>query len=323
MKPKKIAVVTGGFSGEDVISRQSAQMVMNNIDRKKYRPYLIDISRKGWRYIGETEKNVDKNDFSITVSGKKILFDAVFMALHGDPGENGVLQSYFDLIGMPYTTGRPFSMAVTFNKFATVRMLASGNLPVGESILLRRGQRVDEDFILKKTGLPCFVKPNFGGSSLGISKVTEANRLKEAIDMAFEESDEVIIEEFLSGREFTCGVLQEKEKVYPIAVTEIVSRNEFFDYEAKYNPELVDEITPAPLPEADYRECQRLAAMAFRLLDCRGMARVDFIHTPGGFKIIEVNTVPGMTEVSIYPQMAVESGISKTRMIDILLENIL
>jgi len=322
---KNIAVVTGGFSGEDVISRQSAQMVMNNIDRELYTPYLIDISKKGWYYIGETEKNilVDKNDFSINSDGKKVTFDGVFMALHGDPGENGVLQSYFELIGIPFTTGAPFSMAMTFNKFSTVQMLKSGNLPVADSVLLRKGQKIEKHFILQKVGLPCFVKPNFGGSSLGITKVVKAFELSEAIETAFKESDEVIVEAFMSGREFTCGVLQEGNQIRPIAVTEIVSKNDFFDYESKYNPDLVDEITPASIDDGPYKRCQELAVEAFRVLDCKGMARVDFIRTPSGFKIIEVNTVPGMTEVSIYPQMAEASGISKKEMIGILLSNIL
>ena len=322
---KNIAVVTGGFSGEDVISRQSAQMVMNNIDRKIYHPYLIDISKKGWFYIGETEKNIgiDKNDFSIHLDGQKINFDAVFMALHGDPGENGVLQSYFDLVGIPCTTGASFSMTITFNKYATIQMLKAGNLPVADSVLLRKGQKIDKHFILKRVGLPCFVKPNFGGSSIGISKVLKAFDLRKAIDSAFKESDEVIIEAYMSGREFTCGILQEGDQIRAIAVTEIISKNDYFDYESKYNADLVDEITPAQLDEKLYKNCQVLAEDAFRLLNCKGMARVDFIQTKSGFKIIEINTVPGMTELSIYPEMAIASGISKKEMIGILLSNIL
>ena len=322
---KNIAVVTGGFSGEDVISRQSAQMVMNNIDRDIYQPYLIDISKKGWFYIGETEKNIpiDKNDFSIRLDDRKIIFDGVFMALHGDPGENGVLQSYLDLVGIPYTTGDPFSMTMTFNKYATIQMLKVGNLPVADSVLLRKGQKIDKHFILKSVGLPCFVKPNFGGSSLGISKVIKAFDLRKAIESAFNESDEVIIEAYMSGREFTCGVLQDGDQIRAIAVTEIISKNEYFDFESKYNFDLVDEITPAQLDERLYKNCQKLAEDAFRLLNCKGMARIDFIQTESGFKIIEINAVPGMTELSIYPEMAIASGISKKEMIDILLSNIL
>jgi D-alanine-D-alanine ligase len=305
-------------------------MVMNNIDRKIYHPYLIDISKKGWFYIGgpdsyREEENIpiDKNDFSILIDDKKVKFDAVFMALHGDPGENGVLQSYLELVGIPYTTGAPFSMAMTFNKFSTVQMLKSANLSVADSVLLRKGQKVDKHFILQSVGLPCFVKPNFGGSSLGITKVVKAFELSTAIATAFKESDEVIVESYMSGREFTCGVLQQGDKIKAIAVTEIVSKNDFFDYESKYNPDLVDEITPAPIEIERYQKCQDLAVETFRILDCKGMARVDFILTDSGFKIIEVNTVPGMTEVSIYPEMAEASGISKKEMIGILLSNIL
>lgn len=322
---KNIAVLTGGYSGEDVISRQSAKMVLNNIDRELYNPYLIDISHKGWFCIEHDQYlcDVDKNDFSINSKGNKILFDAVFMALHGSPGEDGVIQGYFEMIKMPCTTGSSFSMAVTFNKFSTIQLLKSAGLPVENSVLHRKGQDINSRWIAEQVGFPCFVKPNFGGSSIGISKVLEEGKLESAIYRALEESEEVIIEGFMEGREFTCGVLQVKDEIKAIAVTEIVSKNEFFDYESKYDPELVDEITPAPIDKELYQECQRLARETFIAMDCKGMARVDFILTDSGFKIIEINTVPGMTEVSIYPQMAIASGISKKEMISVLLGNII
>ena len=326
---KNIAVVTGGFTGEDVISRKSSQMVMNNIDRNIYKPFLIDISREGWFYIDENKSDdsnkieIDKNDFSFQLGSKRIKFDAVFMALHGDPGENGVLQSYFELVDIPCTTGSPFSMAMTFNKYSTIQMLKASNIAVSDSILLRKGQVIDKDSILNKVGLPCFVKPNFGGSSLGISKVSKAFEFRTAVENAFKESEEVIVESFMSGREFTCGVIQVGNEVKPLAVTEIVSKNDFFDFESKYNADLVDEITPAQIDEKQYKECQKIAVETFKILDCRGMARIDFIQTGDNFKVIEINTVPGMTEVSIIPDMAKASGISKTEMINILLNNIL
>lgn len=321
---KNIAIITGGFSGEDMISRQSAAMVLNNIDRERYRPYLIDISKEGWFLIdGEKNITIDKNDFSVDVDGSKITFDAAFLALHGTPGENGVLQGYFEMVDLPCTTGSAFSMAVTFNKFATVQLLKSAGLAVAQSVLIRTRQKIDSAFIGGKVGFPCFVKPNFGGSSIGISKVTQESDLESAINKALNESEEVIIESFMEGREFTCGVIQEKNKVRAIAVTEIVSKNEFFDFESKYDTSLVDEITPAPIDGDLYKKCQELAVETFITMDCKGMARVDFILTDEGFKIIEINTVPGMTEVSIYPQMAEASGISKKEMISTLLENIL
>lgn len=321
---KNIAIITGGFSGEDMISRQSAAMVLNNIDRERYRPYLIDISKEGWFLIdGEKNITIDKNDFSVDVDGSKITFDAAFLALHGTPGENGVLQGYFEMVDLPCTTGSAFSMAVTFNKFATVQLLKSAGLAVAQSVLIRTRQKIDSAFIGGKVGFPCFVKPNFGGSSIGISKVTQESDLESAINKALNESEEVIIESFMEGREFTCGVIQEKNKVRAIAVTEIVSKNEFFDFESKYDTSLVDEITPAPIDGDLYKKCQELAVETFITMDCKGMARVDFILTDEGFKIIEINTVPGMTEVSIYPQMAEASGISKNEMISTLLENIL
>ncbi len=321
---KNIAVITGGYSGEDVISRKSAMMVMNNIDRSLYIPYLIDISKKGWFYIDGTKQyEVDKNDFSVKLESNKLRFNAAFLALHGSPGEDGLLQGYFEMIGMPFTSGSAFTMAMTFNKFATIQLLKSSGIPVENSVLHRKKQKINVSRIGKQVGYPCFVKPNFGGSSIGISKVLKEEELEKAIHRALMESEEVIIESFMKGREFTCGVIQNGEKTQAIAVTEIVSKNDFFDFESKYDPSLVDEITPAPIAQDLYLKCQQIAVETFIALDCKGMARVDFILSPDGFKVIEVNTVPGMTEVSIYPQMAAASGISKTEMITILLNNII
>jgi D-alanine-D-alanine ligase len=320
---KNIAIITGGYSGENVISRQSATMVLNNIDRKLYLPYLVDISKKGWYYLGKEQNiSVDKNDFSIILNGNKITFEAVFIALHGSPGENGVLQGYFEMIGLPCTTGSAFSMAITFNKYASVQLLKSAGIAVASSVMLRSGQKINANAIGNEVTYPCFVKPNFGGSSIGISKVNDASELVPAIHNAFNESEEVIIESFMEGREFTCGVLQVKDKIQAIAVTEIVCENEFFDFESKYDTSLVEEITPAPIEERLYKKCQEISVEIFRTMDCKGMARVDFILTKEGFKVIEINTVPGLTEVSLFPQMAEASGISKKETISILLNNI-
>jgi D-alanine-D-alanine ligase len=319
-----IAIVTGGYSGEDVISRKSAQMVANNIDRNKYRPFLVDISKNGWFCkIEDVEIPIDKNDFSLGLKEAKIHFDAVFLALHGSPGEDGLIQSYFEMIGIPFTTGPSFNAFLTFNKLATIQMLKAGNLPVTESILVRKGLDYNSIQIIQNIGLPCFVKPNYGGSSLGMSKVKEAGELENAIQVAFEESDEVMVEAFMAGREFTCGVLQTGREIKPIAVTEIVSKNEFFDYESKYDPALADEITPALISKEETTECMQLSVKAFEWTGCKGMARVDFILTDEGFKIIEINTIPGLTEVSIFPKMAGHAGISKKEMISILLENVI
>lgn len=321
---KNIAVITGGYSGEDDISRQSAAMVMNNIDRTLYHPYLIDISKLGWFCNdGETTISVDKNDFSIEVDGDKVHFEAAFLALHGTPGENGVLQGYFDMVGIPYTTGSAFNMAITFNKFAAVQLLRSAGIAVENSFLIRKGQSWNNNKIGEELGFPCFVKPNFGGSSIGISKVNAVSELDVAIAKALNESEEVIIESFMSGREFTCGVLQNKEDIRALAVTEIVSENEFFDYDSKYDTNLVDEITPAPISQDLYITCQNLAIETFIAMGCKGLARVDFILTESGFKVIEINTVPGMTDVSLIPQMAEVSGISNKELISTLLNNIL
>lgn len=321
---KNIAVITGGYSGEDVISRQSAAWVMENIDASLFNAYLIDISKLGWYWNdGEENISIDKNDFSLLVGSKRVQFDAAFLALHGTPGEDGVLQGYFDMLGIPYTTGSPFSMAITFNKYAAVQLLRSAGIAVENSFLVRKGQTWNKEKIERELGFPCFVKPNFGGSSIGISKVNAINELDDAIKKALNESEEVIIEGFMSGREFTCGVVQYKEEVRAIAVTEIVSKNEFFDYESKYDTSLVDEITPAPIPDNLYKECQDLAEETFKVMGCKGIGRVDFILTESGFKVIEINTVPGMTEVSLIPQMAEVSGIPKKELITTLLNNVL
>ena len=199
---KNIAIITGGFSGEDIISRLSAQMILNNIDRDLFYPYLIDISMLGWFCKdGEHDLLVDKNDFSIIKDGEKILFDAVFMALHGNPGENGVLQGYFDMLSINYTTGSAFNMAMTFNKYATVQLLRSIGLPVANSVLHRKKQNLNIDWVSNQIALPCFVKPNSGGSSIGISKVKRREELESAINRALKESDEVIVESFMEGRE--------------------------------------------------------------------------------------------------------------------------
>lgn len=319
---KNIAVVCGGYTGEKEISLKSGAMVMNNIDRSKFNPTLIVIDRDGWSAeIDGISYPVDKNDFSVQTENETRTFEAAFIAVHGTPGEDGLLQGYFEMIGLPYNTGKVLNMALTFDKFSTVSMLRSGGFKVAESVLLKRKNDFDEDLLIKKIGLPCFVKPTNAGSSLGISRVNEASALKPAIEKAFGKSEHVMLEELVTGTEITCGVLKIDGKATALQITEIVSYNEFFDYDAKYHEESREEITPARISEKDFETCLRTSERIFDFLDCDGFARVDYILSEKGLYCIEINTVPGMSEVSILPQQCEVYGISKTEMITRILEN--
>lgn len=319
---KKIAVVCGGYTGEKAVSLKSGAMVMNNIDREKYNPTLIIIDRSGWNAnIDGKIYPIDKNDFSVRTEKEKMTFDAAFIAVHGTPGEDGLLQGYFEMIGMPFNTGKVLNMALTFDKFRTVSALRSGGFTVAESVLLKGKSDFDEELLIEKIGLPCFVKPTNAGSSLGISRVNEPTELKAAIDKAFAESAHVMVEALVSGTEITCGVLKIDGKATALQITEIVSYNEFFDYDAKYSEASREEITPARIPEKDFEACLRTSESIFEYLDCDGFARVDYILNEKGLYCIEINTVPGMSEVSILPQQCEVYGISKREMISMILEN--
>ncbi len=322
--PKKIriAVVCGGYTGEKAISLKSGAMVMNNIDRDKYDPTLIVIDRKGWTAkINDKEFPVDRNDFSIQTDTEKRSFNAAFIAVHGRPGEDGLLQGYFEMIDLPYNTGKVLNMALTFDKFRTVTMLRSGGFQVAESVLLKSQREVNENELIDQIGLPCFVKPTNAGSSLGISRVNEAGQLLPAIEKAFGESSHVMVEALVTGTEITCGVLKIYGKATALHITEIVSYNEFFDYDAKYSEASREEITPARIPKDAFDKCLRTSEQIFEYLDCDGFARIDFILSAKGLYCIEINTVPGMSEVSILPQQCEVYGISKTEMITKILEN--
>ncbi len=318
---KKIAVVCGGYSGESVVSMRSASMVMANIDREKYSPTQVVIERDRWYALSEQgeELLLDKNDFSVIIGMDKVTFDGVFIIVHGAPGENGLLQGYFELIGLPYTTGDVLNMALTFNKKATTDALHQLGYQVANSVTIGRGDQIEVDEILQKVGLPCFVKPNNGGSSLGTSKVKEQTELVVAIQKALAVDAQAIIERFVSGTEVTCGVIQWQGKLRALPLTEIVTANEFFDFEAKYNGES-EEITPARVDSEIFEHVQHLAADIYRDLNCRGMIRVDFIIQDNVPFVIEVNTVPGFSEASIIPQQASAVGIDKKSLISAVIE---
>ncbi|HLN20085.1 MAG TPA: D-alanine--D-alanine ligase [Bacteroidales bacterium] len=308
---RTIAIVAGGDSSEFEISVKSAHQV-SNILSARYNSYVVMIRGSEWYW--EDSKgmfhNVDKNDFSLKLYDQKVRFDGVFVAIHGTPGENGLLQGYFDMIGIPYTSCNAFTSALTFNKQACKLFLKEYGIEMAQAVLIRKGDVFDPSVITAQTGLPCFVKPNDSGSSFGVTKVKKKEDLLSAIEFAFRESDEVLIEAFLNGREVACGILKTKDKLLVLPVTEIISKNEFFDYEAKYTPGRSDEITPAQLPCNTSEEVQRLSLRIYELLGCSGIVRVDFIIVGNKPYFLEINTVPGLTKESIVPKQAAAYGIT-------------
>lgn len=310
---KQIALVTGGLSSEAQISYKSAVTVGNNIDREKYHVYRIDINPSGWWYepaTGEKSK-VNRDDFSVNDNGKQVRFDAVLLCIHGTPGEDGKLQGYFDMLGLPYTSCDAATSALTFNKRYTVAVAAFGGINVAKSMHLFKHTPVAPEEILKQLSLPVFVKPNNGGSSIGMSKVNEGAELQAALDKAFKEDTQVLVEEFISGREFTIGVFKRKDGIMVLPITEIETQNEFFDFEAKYKGKSV-ETTPAKIDEEMKAGLEAAAKRVYEVLNCRGVVRIDFIYDTRAGKpyMLEVNTVPGQSEASVIPQQVRALGWS-------------
>jgi D-alanine-D-alanine ligase len=311
MKPT-IALVTGGFSGEAGISYKSAITIENNIDQERWALYKIDISPAGWFYeLSTGEKiSVDKNDFSITVNDEKITFDAVLIGIHGTPGEDGKLQGYFDMLHIPYTSCDATTSALTFNKRYTVAVAASSGIKVSRSVQLFRNSPLHPEEIVKDLRFPLFVKPNNGGSSIGMSKVNDSSEeLGAAIEKAFMEDDQVLIEEFIKGREFTIGVFRSNGELIALPITEVCSKKDFFDYEAKYLG-ASEEVTPADIPESMAQRIRESAIKAYRIFNCKGVVRIDFIYNMEEDipYMLEINTVPGQSEASIVPQQVQVMG---------------
>ncbi len=325
MSKKKIAFVTGGYSGESVISYKSAVTIENNIDKDKYDVYKIDIHPTGWWYESEEgeEIGIDKNDFSIKINGSKVTFDAVFIGIHGTPGEDGKLQGYFDILKIPYTGCNAATSAITFNKRYTVAAVAFGGIRVAKSVLLIKNSFINADEIASQLTFPVFIKPNNGGSSIGMSKVNEpSEELGLAIEKAFKEDDQVLIEEFIQGREFTIGVFKTHGKIVTMPITEVISKKDFFDYEAKYVKGMSEEITPAVVDEAIAEKIRTSAAKIYGMLNCRGVVRIDFIYNEANAQpyMLEVNTVPGQSEASIVPQQVKAMGLTLKDFYSALLE---
>jgi len=311
---KKIALVAGGYSGEYVISLGTADTINNNLDHSVYDVYKILIDRKAWCYEAPDGQKVivDKNDFSLHVNGEHITFDAAFIAVHGSPGEDGRLQGYFDMINLPYTTCNAIVSALTFNKSFCNKVLKDYHVVnIANSVVLYRHVPYSLGAIMDSLKLPVFVKPNESGSSLGVSKVTNPEQLMGAIEKAFSEDNQVLIEEFIEGREVTIGVYALKGKIYTLPPTEIVSKNDFFDYEAKYTPGVTNEITPAPITPEILSQLNRKAEQIYLHLNCRGIVRMDFILDKSSNELffLEVNTMPGQSENSIVPQQVRAAGM--------------
>jgi len=303
----KVALVTGGYSSEAEISYKSAKTVFNALDKTKFEVYQIDIHPTGWWYentVGE-EVAIDKADFSIVEGTEKIKFDVALMCIHGTPGEDGKLQGYFDMISLPYTSCDTATSALTFNK--------RFRIGVAKSLHLFKEQALSPDQILSNLTLPVFVKPNNGGSSFGISKVNQANELPTALEKAFKEDTQILVEEFISGREFTIGVFKSKGKITVLPITEIKTENEFFDYEAKYQGKS-QEITPADITTKMFDTLTAAAQKVYAILNCRGVVRIDFIYDEAAEKafMLEVNTVPGQSEASVIPQQVKAMGWNLT-----------
>jgi D-alanine-D-alanine ligase len=306
-----IAIIAGGDSGEYEISILSAGVVRKHLNSEKFDSYVILIRGKNWKYISEDgiEVPVNKDDFSITVASRKINFDGVFVAVHGTPGEDGKIQGYFDMLGIPYTSCDQITSALTFDKFFCNHYVSSFGVNISRSIVLKSHEKNNEDDILRQLSLPLFVKPNRGGSSVGTSKVKMKQELLPALKIAFAEDSQVILEEHIPGRELSCGTINFRGEIRTLPITEIISKKEFFDYEAKYEG-MSEEVTPANIP-GDIAENIRVTSIQlYKLLNCKGMVRFDYILNGDRLFFLEVNTVPGMSELSIVPQQALKAGIS-------------
>ncbi len=317
---KKVAVIMGGYSSEYEISLKSGQTVIDHLPKDKYEVYAVHIRTDKWVVVtGDTAYPVDKNDFSFVKDGQKITFDVVFNAIHGHPGEDGAILAYFEMLGIPHTSASFDKMALAFNKKNTLAVVRSYGIPTAKSVFIHQQDVIDFDDIIRQTGLPCFVKPNRAGSSYGISKVYQKEELQAAIDKAFKEDKEIIVEAFLEGRELSIGVIKYKGKIKVLPITEIIPENDFFDYEAKYLGKS-QEITPADLPEDIAERARRTAARVYEVLDLNGISRAEYIVVNGIPHFLEINMVPGLTAASIFPQQAVAAGLSLSELFENAIE---
>lgn len=311
----------GGYSSEVAISLTSGSVVHNHLDRTKYNPYSIHILKEKWVYVNETKNEfpIDKNDFSVIVNGIKTTFDCVFNAIHGTPGEDGKILAYFDLIGIKHTSAPFYQMAITFNKRDTLSVVKHYGILTATSIYLNKGDEIDTSKIIDAVGLPCFIKPNNAGSSFGISKAYTADEIITGIEKAYKEDSEILIESFLDGTEVSVGVIQYKGETKVLPITEITTKNDFFDYEAKYEGKS-EEITPARISEAAANKVRETAKRVYKILNMSGFSRSEYIFVNDEPHFLEINSVPGLTEESILPQQANEANISLSDLFDNAIE---
>lgn len=324
---RNIAIVCGGDSSEHDVSMRSADGLYSFFDKEKYNVYIVDIKGQDWHVEFNDRENIqiDKNDFSFILDGRMVEFDYAYITIHGTPGENGLMQGYFDLLHLPYSTSGVLVEAMTFDKYVLNNYLRGFGVRVADSILLRRGDEYDEDAIEKRLGMPCFVKPAADGSSFGVSKVKNSDQLAPALRVAFMESDEVMIERYMKGTEISIGCYKTKKKSVVFPATEVVTKNEFFDYDAKYNGQ-VDEITPARISPETAKAVADETSRIYDILHCNGIIRIDYIITRGAdghdqVNMLEINTTPGMTATSFIPQQVRAAGLDITQVLTEIVEN--
>ena len=319
---KNIAIIAGGNSSEYEVSMKSGKNIYDEVDETRYNKYLVVLKERDWHVeIGEEKYPVDRNDFSFTRNGEKILFDFAYITIHGVPGENGLLQGYLDMMGVPYGCCNVLASALTFDKHTCNTYLKSYGVNVADSVMLIRGMAYDVNEIINEVGLPCFVKPNAEGSSFGVTKVKEAAQLEDALKKAFALCREVLIETFIDGTELTCGVVKAGDMDITMPIAEVVPKNEFFDFEAKYDPTKSDEIIPARISPELTNRIKTLSSMIYDILRCEGIIRVDYIVREDEIFMLEVNTTPGMTSNSFVPKMVRAMGGTLREVLTKIIDN--
>lgn len=321
---RKVAVVYGGYSSEANISQKSAGTIYESLDRSLFIPYLVEITRTSWHVHHEGGVfPIDKNKFTFFKDDEVVAFDAAYIIIHGTPGEDGKLQAYFDMVGLPYANSNAFGAALTFNKWACNSFLRAFGINTAKAILIRKGETPNPIEIADELGFPCFVKPNDGGSSYGVTKVKTLMEMPDAIAHAFEEGDEVVIESFLAGREVTCGLYHDGKTLHALPITELIPEGEYFDYDAKYEGKS-QEITPAEIPNEWVKNIQDTSKSIYRRLGLKGIARVDYIvNDEGTIYLIEVNTNPGFTTASIVPQQIRANGQEVSKVLTEVIDSVL
>lgn len=320
---RTIAIIGGGDTSEIQVSLRSAQGIYSFLDKERYEVYVVEMEGRRWevQLPGGGKAPVDRNDFSFMNGTQKIVFDFAYITIHGTPGEDGRLQGYLDMMRIPYSCCGVFAAAITYDKFACNQYLRAFGVRIAESLLLRQGQSVSDEDVIEKIGLPCFIKPSLGGSSFGVTKVKTEEQIQPAIAKAFSEAREVLVEAYMQGTEITCGCYKTRDKAVVFPITEVVTNNEFFDYDAKYNGQ-VDEITPARISDSLAERVQKLTSAIYDILGCEGIIRVDYIITEGEkINLLEVNTTPGMTATSFIPQQVRAAGLDMKEVLTEIIEN--